>query len=170
MKERFLSHRPACRNFNSVKTRGMSIAEVVVASGIAALMLVAIAQAFTAYENAQSRQSPAIKAQLLSEEGVEVLHLLRNTGWNVLSTIPAGTKRYIYFSGSVWSVTTTPEIIDGMFYRSFMTASTSRNSSFNIVSSGGTVDPQTLLATVSVSYPIYGATSSVSYSDYFFNY
>ena len=108
-------------------------------------------QAFAAYENAQSRQSPAIKAQLLSEEGIEVLHLVRIPDGMCFPQFPPRTKKYFYFSGTTWSVTTTPEIIDGVFYRSFTMASASRNSSFNIVSSGGMVDPQTLLATVSVS-------------------
>ena len=85
----------------------------------------------------------------------------------MLSSIPTDQEKIFLFLRTTWSADDDAEIIDGVFYRWFTMASASRNSYFNIVSSRGMVDPQTLLATVSVSYPIYGATSSVSYSDYF---
>jgi hypothetical protein len=134
------------------------------------LILTAIASAFSAYESAQSRQAPAVKGALLAEEGIEALKFIRNTGWNNFSSIPSGATRYLYFSGSAWSVTTTPEVIDGVFYRSFSPKSVSRDSSSNIVLSGGTNDPNTLFMTVTVSWSSHNATSTQSYSDYFFNY
>lgn len=144
--------------------------EVLVGAALAGTLLIAVISAFATYENVQSRQVFSIKGQLLAEEGLEVLRLIRNTGWNNLANIPAGSTRYIYFSGSSWSVTTTPDIIDGVFYRSFSTASTSRDENSNIVSSEGVNDPNTLLAIFSVSWSVHNATSSVSYSDYLMNY
>ena len=41
---------------------------------------------------------------------------------------------------------------------------------FLSISCRGGIYLKTLLGTAEFSYPIYGATSSVSYSDYFFNY
>lgn len=139
-------------------------------AAIAGVMLIAIIQAFTAYEYAQSRQESAVKGQLLAEEGIEALKFVRNTGWGSLSSIPLNTTRYLYFSGSAWTVTTTPEVIDGSFYRSLSDKSVSRDGSSNIVASGGTVDPNTLLFTVNVAWSTRGATSTDSYSDYFLNY
>ncbi|HUD04096.1 MAG TPA: prepilin-type N-terminal cleavage/methylation domain-containing protein [Candidatus Paceibacterota bacterium] len=150
--------------------KGFSLAEIIVAAAIITTMVVAIVQAFSISETLQNRQIPFVKAQLLAEENLEALRLIRNTGWGNLSSIPLNTKQYIYFSGSAWSVATTPEIIDGTFYRSFTLSSVSRDSSSNIVSSGGTNDPNTLFASSTVSWSSYNATSSVSYGDYFMNY
>jgi type II secretory pathway pseudopilin PulG len=166
MRKLFPSNRPALRS----SSRGVSIVEALVSAAIAGALLVAIIQAFSGYEGAQARQESAVKAQLLAEEGIEALKLVRNTGWGNLSSIPPGATRYLYFSGTTWSVTTTPEIIDGIFYRSFSPASVSRDGSSNIVSSGGTNDPNTLLITTSVSWSSSIGTSTYSYADYFLNY
>jgi len=146
------------------------LAELIVAAAIITTMLVAVVQAFGISETLQNQQIPMVKAQLLAEENLEVLRLIRNTGWGNLSSLPLNTKEYLYFSGSAWSVTTTPEIIDGIFYRSFTVSSVERDSSSDIVSSGGTLDPNTLFASSTVSWLSSNATSSVSYGDYFMNY
>jgi hypothetical protein len=166
------SHRQAPPRSNSglPAQAGISVVEALICAAIAGAMLIAIIQAFASYEGAQSRQESAVKGQLLAEEGIEALKFVRNTGWGNLSSIPSGSTKYLYFSGSAWTVTTTPEVIDGLFYRSFSPKSVSRDGSSNIVSSGGTIDPNTLFVTVTVSWLSNIGTSTDSYGDYFLNY
>jgi hypothetical protein len=70
---------------------------------------------------------------------------------------------------SSWSATTTPEVVDGLFYRQFKLSSVSRDSSDDIVVVGGTVDVNTFLVESSVAWNARGATSTITYKTYVTN-
>jgi len=145
---------------------GSGLVEVVVASAIMSFVALAFLGTFATLSRFHQRDMLAIKGQLLAEEGLESIRLIKGLGWSSLSSIPVNQDRYLSIATSSWGVTTTPELIDGLFYRSFRLLSVSRDASDSIVSSGGTVDPNTLRARVSVSWPWRNATSTVSYETY----
>jgi len=66
-------------------------------------------------------------------------------------------------------VTTTPEIVDGVFWRTVRVYEVMRDMNDDIVSSGGTIDPDTLLLRSDVSWDWRGATSTTGYSAYITN-
>jgi hypothetical protein len=145
---------------------GSGLVEVVVASAIISLVAVSFLGSFALLSRFHQRDMLAIKAQLAAEEGLEAIRLIKSSSWSSLSSIPVNQDRHFALATSSWSATTTVELIDGLFYRSFRLGAVSRDSSDSIVASGGTVDPNTLLVEVSVSWPWRAATSTVTYKTY----
>lgn len=145
------------------------ILEVVVAASIMAVVALAFLGSFAVLTRVHERNMLFIKGDLLAEEGLEAMRFIKAAGWNNLSGIPSGTARYLAVGVSAWSVTTTPERIDGDFYRTIRVYQVSRNSSDDIVASGGTVDANTLLTESSVSWSYRGATTTVTYKAYVTN-
>ncbi len=148
---------------------GSGLVEVVVAASILSVIAIAFIGSFTVLTRAHTKDMLTIKAELLAEEGLEALRLMKSAGWTTLSSMPVNTTRYLVVTSAAWSATTTVESVDGAFWRSFKLYSVMRNGTDDIVSSGGTTDPNTLLAEVTVSWLYRNATSTVSYQTYVTN-
>lgn len=153
----------------SFTTKGSVIVEVVVTSAIISLVSLAFLGTLASLSQFHQKNMLAIKGGLLAEEGLEAIRYVKGSGWNNLSGIPLNTQRYITLGVSSWGVTTTPEIIDGIFYRSFIVRSVLRNNSDDIVSSGGTLDSDTLFVESFVSWNWRNATNTVVYKTYVTN-
>lgn len=148
---------------------GSTLMEIVVVAALLSVVSLAFLGTFASISRFHEKNTLSIKGDLLAEEGVEALRLFKSTGWAALSALPAGEDRYFQLSLSSWGVTTTPEVIDGDFYRSFRIYPVARDVSDDIVSSGGTLDPDTLLMDVSVRWAWRTASSSANYKAYMTN-
>jgi hypothetical protein len=146
--------------------KGSGLVEIVVAGAILSAVSLTFLGTLSLLSRFHQKDMLTIKGQLLAEEGLEALRLMKGAGWSVLSSMPTGTARYLALGSSSWTATTTPEVVDGQFSRSFMLSQVRRGATDDIVSSGGTVDPNTLLAEVTVSWLWRSATSSVTYRTY----
>jgi hypothetical protein len=134
--------------------KGVSIVEVIVGLTIISFALIGLSAAYELYVRAALRNTSAIKAIHLTEEGVEALRLLRDGGYAAtLGTLAPVITHYFSFSTTtaVWTATTTPEIVDGSFTRSFVVTNVYRNVSDDIASSG-TLDPDTKKVAVTVAW------------------
>jgi hypothetical protein len=149
--------------------KGNSIVEVVVGATILSVVALAFLGAMAALSRFHERDMYAIKGSLLTEEGIEALRYIKDTGWANISSVPVNQTRYLLVSPNAWAITTNPEIIDGVFYRSFKISQVQRNSTDDIVSSGGVVDLNTLLLDVSVSWQQRGSTTTSEYKTYITN-
>jgi hypothetical protein len=125
--------------------------------------------AFYALSQFHQKDMLVIKGTLLAEEGIEALRFIESGGWNNLSSIPVDSTRYLAVSPSLWNISSSPEVIDGEFFRYFRVHSVFRDASDDIVSSGGTLDPNTLLIDVFVDWNWKGATSTANYKSYITN-
>ena len=111
-----------------------------------------------------------IQATLLLEEGIESIKLMRDSSWhNNIEPLTAGYSYYFEFATSTWRATTTSIVVDDLFYRTFVLESVSRDSNEDIVSNGGTLDPDTKKVTVSISWTKQGITTTRSISSYVMN-
>lgn len=153
----------------SFHTKGSVIVEVVVASAILSVVSLAFLGTLATLSRFHQKDMLAIKGGLLAEEGLEAVRYIKGGNWNTISSLTPDTPYYLSLSTSSWGVTTTPEIVDGVFYRSFKVFTVQRNSSDDIVSSGGTVDPNTLLAESRVSWNTRNSTSTATYKTYVTN-
>jgi hypothetical protein len=130
---------------------GFSVIEVIVGAGIVALVVTAIATAWTFYEKLSSQSVRVVQADVLIEEGAEVVQYWRDKGWtSYISNLTTGTTYYIYWDGSDYKSTTTPTASNG-YLRAVSLSAVRRDVSDNI-STTGTTDPDTLLATLTI-YP-----------------
>jgi len=152
-----------------IKTKGSTLLEVVVVTGILASITLAVLGTLSLLSRFHQKDMLTIKGELLAEEGIEALRFIKASGWNSLSAIPSGQTKYLSLGVSSWSVTDTPEVIDGAFWRSVRVLQVMRDSSDDIVPSGGTIDPNTLLLESSVSWNWRDATSTAEYQAYITN-
>lgn len=143
--------------------KGSVLIEVVVVAAILATVSLTFFGTLAALSQFHEKDSLAIKGQLLAEEGVEALRFIKGGGWQKLADIPKATDMYLELKASSWEATTTPEFIDGRFFRSFRVYDVSRDAADNVAQSAGAVDPGTLLLKSKVEWQWRNATSSAEY-------
>ncbi len=158
--------------------KGFSLVEVIVASTIIGVSMVAMINAFGYFIRAEIGNTKLVKATYLLEEGVEATRYLRDKGWTQnIAPLSTTTSYYLALSTTngvaTWSATTTRQIYDGVFERTIVLASVLRENTTKNIStavSGTSVDTNTRKLTVTVSWPgISGATSTQTISAYITN-
>lgn len=131
--------------------KGFFLVEVVVAASVITVVLMLLIGSIQNSVEVSQRSLERTQAGYLLEEGAEAIKALRDSAWTNVADLTAGTQYYLTWSGSAWTTTTTPQMIN-QFTRSFVVAPVSRDSDADIVSSGGTVDTGTRLVTFTVSW------------------
>lgn len=114
----------------------------------------------------------SLTANFLLEEGIEALRSVRDDGWTA-NIAPLSGTRYLSFStsSSKFTTTTTPEIINSLFYRSFTIDDVYRDTSTkDIMATGGILDENTKKFTINVGWRGGNATTTRSVSTYLTNY
>lgn len=96
---------------------GFSLVEVVIGTALITLALVGLAGAYSLYLKVGLTNTDSLKAELLAEEGIEAISLLRGASWSNLTSLTVGVPYYLSWNGSAWVTTTTPLLIDGIFTR-----------------------------------------------------
>lgn len=153
------------------QTAGFVLVEAVVAAAVCTTVLAGAIGAFLiTVQNAQSN-SAQVQASYLAEEGVEAMRVIRDTSWSSnISSLTSNTTYYLSWNGTTWVSTTTNKFIDRTFERKVVLSDVNRdNSSKDIVTSGGTTDPNTKKVTVTVSWRNGASTTSKSLSAYLAN-
>ncbi|RJQ33649.1 type II secretion system protein [Candidatus Parcubacteria bacterium] len=152
------------------KKNGFVLVEALIASAILALVLAAGIGAFLLTMRTGLGNAAEVQSAFLAEEGLEALRIMRDNGWSTnISPLTASSTYYLVFDGTTWDATTTNSFIDDTFERSIVLFEVSRDSNETIVTSGGTEDPDTRLAVVSVSWREGDATTTRSLSAYMSN-
>lgn len=148
--------------------KGAGLIEVVIASGIVMLLFSGIVSVFNFYLRRSINTTDNVKAEILSEEGLEALRVVRDSGFSNISSLSRNTDHYLEFNGSTFVSTTTAEIVDEVFYRKFRVYDVYRDASLNI-SESGTLDSDIIKCTVFVSWLENGATTTRELSTYLGN-
>ncbi len=157
--------------FRKTHTSGLSLVEVIIATSIILIFATAAIGVHTMYTKVSSSNVDLVKAAYLAEEGIEAVKLLRATSWDSnITPLSLGTPYYLEFVGGVWRTTTTPGVIDSRFERKIILSAVSRNSSSDIVSSGGTTDQNARKITATVSWSDRGATTTKAIDAYITNF
>ncbi|MEK7564166.1 MAG: hypothetical protein AAB510_01180 [Patescibacteria group bacterium] len=132
------------------KQRGSMMVEIlVVAAILVATTIVALEVAHKSIYVARQSLHQS-QAAFLLEEGVEATRIVRDNAWSQISGLSLSTNYYLSFSGGTWVLSVTPSTI-GIFTRTVVFSSAYRDGSQNLASSG-TLDAQTKLITVTVSW------------------
>lgn len=157
------------------KKRGVSVVEVLIASAIIMTSVVSILGVYSGLTSISLRNTSKVQAGMLLDEGAEALRFMRDVSWNSnISPLTNGNTYWLYWDYSTstygWRATTTRITIDDQFDRSFVVSAVNRDATtFNIVSSGGTLDTGTRKATITTSWFDKTATSSKSIVMYLYN-
>lgn len=150
------------------QNKGIGLVEVVVGAGLIFVVFSGIVSVFNFYLTGAVSLTDNIKAEFLAEEGLEALRSIRDDDWAVFSSIAREQEHSLYFSGTVWQLGTTTEVVDSVFTRSFEVRDVLRNGS-GLISPSGTVDPDTLLVEVTVAWEDRGKSSERKISTYLAN-
>ncbi|MFA6050157.1 MAG: prepilin-type N-terminal cleavage/methylation domain-containing protein [Candidatus Paceibacterota bacterium] len=150
--------------------KGVSLIEVVIATSIISLTLVTLVTVYSLVAKFSLSNVRAFKATGLAEESVEVLGYLRDVSWSQnISPLTLGTTYRLYWDGTTWTATTTAPLIESRYDVTFVLTSVYRDSNFNVVSSGGTLDSGSRKAAVNISWRDGSATTTKAIETYIFN-
>lgn len=137
----------------SKNSRGFTLVEIVLATSIFTMFFLSISFFYKKALDVSEDTTGHIQSGYFLEEGIEAIKLMRDSGWTSnIATLTPGTTYSLSWNGSMWVATTTPEVIEGTYTRSFVISNVSRDANDNIVTSGGTNDPGTKMVTLNVSW------------------
>lgn len=155
-------------------SKGMSLVEVLVAAAIIVASVVSIMGAYAGLTSLSLKNTPKLQAAMLLAEGAEALRIMKESGWstNIGNLTNGTTYRFTWDnSESRWKSTTTVSLIDGMFDRTFVLSAVNRDATtFDPVTSGGTLDSNTKKAVIQVSWSDGTSTTTKSVETYIYNF
>lgn len=135
--------------------KGFSIIEILVAITIIAIAFSSLLGMAVMSLKISATLEQTDQANSLAQESMEAIRNFRDgTSWNEngLGTVLVGTDyHFVVSASSSWELVQGPETI-GQFSRSIVFINVSRDSDDNIVQSGGTNDPNTKEAEVTVNW------------------
>ncbi len=144
------------------------VVEILVAVSIITASVLA-AMAVTQKSVYISRQAlHATQAAFLLEEGAEAVRIYRDNAWVNISGLTVSTNYYPTFSGGTWILSSTPNTV-GIFTRTVSVASVNRDDTTKDISTTGTDDSGTKLATENVSWTEGGTTVTKTLQFYISN-
>lgn len=154
----------------NIYNKGFSLVEIVVGAAVCLIVIVGLSGAFSLILKLSLANTTKVQASFLEEEGIEAVRILRDNSWaGNIATQTSGVPFFLSFTSGTWATSTRNVFVDNLFERKVTLTSVYRDGSQNIVSSGGTLDPKTMQATVSVSWLSGGATTTKSLSTYITN-
>jgi len=131
--------------------RGFSILEIVISAAVITFTVATVMGVLDVYVNISLNNSKKTQAAILTEEAGEAMQIFRDLGWATkITPLTNGTAYHLIWNGSSYEATTTPTLIHDKFYRTIKLSAVARNSSDDIVTSGGTTDPNTKKVTVDI--------------------
>ena len=150
---------------------GFTLIEVVLAASILTMFMLSSSMYYKKILDVSQDTTRHIQSGFLLEEGIEAVKLLRDTGWSAkIAPLSTTTTYYLYWTGTQWRSTTTKQVVENVFTRSFTIADVKRDVSDNI-SAAGTLDAGTKKVVVGVTWLRKGgrATTTESAEAYIMN-
>ena len=146
---------------SKTRKKGFGLLEIVIGVAIISVSLFSLsAVAHIALKVARESVRGA-QAAFLLEEGVEVMKLMRDSGWSTnISPLVADSDYYLYLdANNVWQSTTTPVVINGVFTRAVRISNVYRDAD-NDIAASGTLDNNIKKISIAVSWVDRNATST----------
>ncbi len=132
--------------------RGFSLIEIVLGIGMLTVSLVSITSYYKKVLDVSNDTTRHIQSGFLLEEGLESVKMLRDQSWSTkIATLSTTTSYNLYWSGTQWTATTSPQLVENTFVRTFKLTDVKRDVSDNIANAG-TYDPGTKKLTVYVAW------------------
>lgn len=152
------------------RTAGMSLIEILIGAAIISVGILAVINAYSLYVKYALNHDRGVQSTYLLEEGLEAMTLMRDDSWTThIAPLTASTSYPLYFSGTAWSIGTTTEYIDGVFFRTVAVYNVVRESGTDKIGATGTADVNTKKVTVTVAYRESEGTTTESLSKYLLN-
>ena len=125
-------------------TRGISLIEALIGLGILVTVLVGLVVSFQVFFRVSLTNTEKIQGAFLLEEGIEIVRFLRDESWSThIATVTVNTDYYPTFSGSTWTLTTTPTTTNS-FTRKVTLHDVFRRDSDSVIVASTSPDTKTL--------------------------
>jgi hypothetical protein len=149
-------------NFFSTK-KGISIVEIIIASGIIGISVVGIMGAIQVYLKIVYQNTRETQAVLYLDETAEILQYLRDVSYeDNFESVIENQEYTVFWNGTGYQLATTTITLPYEMNRSIQFFDVERDSSDQIVESGGDVDVDAKKALITVSWPYNNEAKSVS--------
>lgn len=150
---------------------GFGVVEIIVAISIISIALFAISEVSVIYLKQNILNKKTLKASYLAEEALEAVRSVRDQGWSAnIASLSMGSTYYPVISSNKWTLTATnPGFIDSIYARTVVVDNASRDANDNIVTSGGTNDPDTKKVTATISWESKSTTLTTYITDLYNN-
>lgn len=147
--------------------KGQALVELLIAIALSSILLPALLTGLVASREGKAQSGQRLQATALLKEAVEATRSIREKNF---ANISANGTYYpkVDISGTGWELAPGSETING-YTRQINVSNTERDSSGNIVESGGTIDNSTKKIVSSVSWTT-PQTSSVTVTNYYQRY
>jgi type II secretory pathway pseudopilin PulG len=132
----------------SMRNRGQSLVELLLAVGLAFVIMPALITGFVASREGKATQSLRLEATALLKEAVEAVRSVRTLGWESFAV--NGTYHPV-ISGANWSLTAGTETINDL-ERSIVISDVNRDTNGDIIATGGSVDPSTKKVVITIAW------------------
>lgn len=148
--------------------RGFGLIEVVVGVALISSAFVALAGIARFSLGVIDQANLKLRAAFLLSEGIEAVKIIRDESWAAnIAPLANGTIYYLSYASGAWDIAISPPAkIDDLFERTVVFNEVRRDSSDNIVLSGGSADPKTRRVTVTLAWSYLGRTYTESISTY----
>ncbi|MDP3764646.1 MAG: type II secretion system protein [bacterium] len=157
-----------------MNNKGVTLIEAIVVLGLIGIVVTSLVQLNLAFSNSVSSEGLSVRANAIAVETLEAVRILRDKNWNNLSNLTPNTPYYLSFSESQkdWTIESSDTgKIQGVFSRSFYVYSVSRDiTTGKIISSGGSVDSNTLKIEAVVNWNDRGRDKNIKLTTYLANY
>src|SRR3990167_5118912 len=149
------------------KQDGQALVELLVAFAFASVLLPGLITGLVASREGKAQNAQRLEATGLLREGQEALRVIRETSW---ATVETNGTYHPQGSGASWQLISGSETING-YTRQITISDAYRDANGNIVSAGGTPDPSTKKAIITVSWntPYTSHVTSTIYLTRFLN-
>lgn len=156
------------RGFLRSGCKGLSIIEIIIAVTLMSMIVAGSAVAIVGALGSSRLAKEELQATLLAQQGMEAMQSIRNQNW---SNLVDGQYGLSETTGSWGLVSSTESNLLNKFDRQITITAVERDDNADIVPTGGTVDEQTKLVTVVVSWDFTPTRSnSVELQQYFTNW
>jgi Tfp pilus assembly protein PilV len=143
--------------------KGISIVEIVIAAGIIATSVTGIFGAIQIYLKIVQQNAHKAQAVLLLDETSEALQYLRDKSYDTnIGSKSTNTDYSIFWNGSEYELTTSTTTLPYQMTRTIRFQNVQRNSSSQIVESGGTVDLDTRKVNITIAWPYQNETKTIT--------
>jgi len=132
----------------NINDSGSTLVEVLVAIALAGILLPALATALISANASRPTITQQLQATTLLHQLAEATRTVRDNGWN---NFDVNGTYHPTISGSTWTLVSGPET-NGNFTDKVVISDVNRDTSGNIVTTGGMPDPSTKLAVATVSW------------------
>jgi Tfp pilus assembly protein PilV len=135
-------------------SKGISIVEIVIAAGIISVSIVGIVGAIQIYLKVVHQNTREAQAVLLLDETAEAIQYLRDISFeDTIGATDLDTQYTVYWNGTGYELATSTIMLPYDMTRTVSFEEVRRDSSDQIVSSGGSIDSETKKAQITITWP-----------------